>query len=529
MADSHAWWKKGIVYQIYPRSFQDSNGDGIGDLPGIISRLNYLCALGVTAVWLSPIFPSPMADFGYDICDYTNIDPIFGTLSDFDRLVTQMHRRGLKLILDFVPNHTSDLHPWFLESRASRSSARRNWYIWHDPAPDGGPPTNWLSEFGGPAWTFDPSSGQYYYHAYLPQQPDLNWRNPQVRAAMHDVMRFWLDRGVDGFRVDAIHMLIEDEALRDNEPNPQWQPGQSPARQLLRTHTADLPETHTHVMGMRAVTDAYEDRVLIGEAYLPIERMMRYYGDDLSGFHLPFNFHLIRSPWQSRAIAALANDYEAALPPGGWPNWVLGNHDKPRVASRLGGIPQARLAALLLLTLRGTPTIYNGEEIGMVDGEIRPDEVQDPWGKNAPGFGRDPCRTPMQWSDEPGAGFTRGTPWLPIPASAATCNVKMQSEDPDSMLTFYRRLIHLRQREPALSVGTYQLLEVTDSTMTFERTSGDRCLIVAVNFSDQSQAAPLMLGQRRLLSTHDGARERSHEITLLAPFEGIVCSKPALS
>jgi alpha-glucosidase len=504
MADSHAWWQRGIVYQIYPRSFQDSNDDGIGDLPGIIDRLDYLSSLGVTALWLSPIFPSPMADFGYDICDYRGIDPIFGTMADFDRLVAQMHQRG----------------------RASRTSAKRNWYIWHDPAPDGGPPTNWLSEFGGPAWSLDPASGQYYYHAYLRQQPDLNWREPQVRAAMHGVMRFWLDKGVDGFRVDAIHMLVEDEALTDNEPNPQWQPGQSPARQLLRTYTADLPETHGHVMGMRAVVDEYADRVLIGEAYLPIERMMRYYGDGLSGFHLPFNFHLIRAPWRARAIATLANEYEAALPPGGWPNWVLGNHDKPRVVSRLGGLPQARLAALLLLTLRGTPTIYNGEEIGMVDGTIRPEDMRDPWERNAPGLGRDPCRTPMQWSDGPGAGFTRGTPWLPIPATAATCNVRVQSADPDSMLSFYRRLIALRQREPALSVGAYRLLEVTDDIMVFERRTDERHVIVAVNFGDQPRPVTLVGARRLLLSTHSRAAGVLSGDVNLAPFEGVVTTLP---
>jgi len=522
MAITHAWWQHGVVYQIYPRSFQDSNGDGVGDLPGIIGRIDYLRWLGVTAVWLSPIFPSPMADFGYDISNYTDIDPVFGSMADFDRLVSEMHRRDLKLILDFVPNHTSDLHPWFLESRASRASAKRNWYVWHDPAPDGGPPTNWASEFGGPAWTLDQATGQYYYHAYLRQQPDLNWREPEVRAAMHDVMRFWLAKGVDGFRVDAIHMLVENEALTDNEPNPQWQPGQSPARRLLRTHTADLPETHSHVMGMRKVVDEFHDRVLIGEAYLPIERMMMYYGDELSGFHLPFNFHLIRAPWKARAIADLATAYEAALPPGGWPNWVLGNHDKPRVATRLGGQPQARLAALLLLTLRGTPTLYNGEEIGMVDGKIHPDEVRDPWEKNAPGLGRDPCRTPMQWSDAAGAGFTSGTPWLPIPATATLYNVGAESDDPQSMLSFYRRMIGLRQAEPALSVGDYRLLEVSEYMLKFERSIAERRLVVVLNFADQPLDVSLVGTQRLLLTTHERSEAALAGLVTLAAFEAIV-------
>ena len=521
---SHAWWQKSVIYQIYPRSFQDSNGDGVGDLRGIISRIDYLRWLGIQAVWLSPIFPSPMADFGYDICDYTDIDPVFGSLADFDQLLDGMHRAGLKLILDFVPNHTSDRHPWFIDSRASRGSARRNWYIWRDPAADGGPPSNWQSEFGGPAWTLDPATGQYFYHAYLRQQPDLNWREPEVREAMHDVMRFWLDRGVDGFRVDAIHMLVEDEALTDNEPNPLWQPGQSPARRLLRTQTADLPETHAHVMGMRKVLDEYTDRVLIGEAYLPFDRMMRYYGDALAGFQLPFNFHLIRAPWNPRAIADLVAQYEAALPPGAWPNWVLGNHDKPRLATRLGGPPHARLAALLLLSLRGTPTIYNGEEIGMVNGVIRPGDVRDPWEQNAPGLGlgRDPCRTPMQWSGAPGAGFSDGTPWLPIPATASQCNVESETADPESMLWFYRRILALRASEAALAVGAYRLLEVTDQVLVFERSVPGTAVVIALNFAAQPQRVTLSGRQRLLLSTHPHRPVEVPAILSLAAFEGMV-------
>src|ERR1700730_14404328 len=309
-----AWWQKGVIYQIYPRSFQDSNSDGIGDLNGILSRLDYLVELGIDAVWLSPIFPSPMADFGYDIADYCDVDPIFGTLDDFDRLLAALHSAGLKLILDFVPNHTSDRHPWFLESRSSRTNAKRHWYIWRDPRPDGAPPNNWISEFGGPAWTLDETSGQYYYHAYLSEQPDLNWRNPEVRAAMLDVLRFWLARGVDGFRVDAIHHLVEDEQLRDNPLNPEWREDMSPARRLIRLRTMDQPEVHQAIAAMRQVADEYGGRLMIGEAYLPIDRLMAYYGVNLTGFHLPFNFHLISAPWKPAAIADLIETYERALP-----------------------------------------------------------------------------------------------------------------------------------------------------------------------------------------------------------------------
>ena len=525
MPDQHAWWQRGVVYQVYPRSFQDSNGDGVGDLPGILSRLDHLSALGVDAVWVSPIYPSPMADFGYDVSDYTGVDPVFGGLEDFDRLVSAAHARGLRMILDYVPNHSSDRHPWFAESRSSRASPKRDWYIWRDPAPGGGPPNNWLSEFGGPAWTFDAATGQYYYHAYLPEQPDLNWRNPEVRVAMLDALRFWLDRGVGGFRVDAIHHLIEDASFRDNPPNPDWRPGMSPARRVIRAHTMDQPEVHDAIAEMRRVSDGYGgDRVLIGEAYLPIDRLMMYYGADLSGFHLPFNFHLLSTPWRARDIAALVERYEAALPPGGWPNWVLGNHDRSRVASRLGPA-QARVAAMLLLTLRGTPTLYQGDEIGMEDVPIPPDRVQDPWERNVPGLGlgRDPVRTPMQWDAGPNAGFTRpgAEPWLPLAPDHATRNVAAQAEDPRSMLSLHRALLALRRAEPALSVGSYAPVEgAEEDVLAYERRDGatGRGLLVALNLGGQERELPRAASARRvLLSTRmDGGAER------LRPDEGVV-------
>ncbi|MGA6938993.1 MAG: alpha-amylase family glycosyl hydrolase, partial [Pseudolabrys sp.] len=326
------WWKHGVVYQIYPRSFQDTDGDGVGDLKGISERLEYLEWLGVDAIWISPIYPSPMADFGYDVSDYCNIDPLFGSLEEFDRLVAGAHARKIKVVLDFVPNHTSERHPWFLESRASRINPKRDWYIWRDGGPDGSPPNNWLSQFGGPAWTREARTGQYYLHSFLPEQPDLNWRNPAVRTAMYDVLRFWLDRGVDGFRVDVIWLLIKDAALRDNPPNPNYRPNEAGIHRFMQVYTADQPETHEVVAEMRFVLDQYDERVLIGEIYLPIERLVTYYGQDLRGAQLPFNFQLLLTAWTAAAVGKLVTDYEGALPPGGWPNWVLGNHDQPRIA-----------------------------------------------------------------------------------------------------------------------------------------------------------------------------------------------------
>jgi alpha-glucosidase len=488
MTDTHLWWQRGIIYQIYPRSFMDSNGDGVGDLPGITSRLDYLAWLGVDAIWISPIYPSPMADFGYDISDYTDIHPLFGTLADFDRLLAEAHRRGLKVILDYVPNHTSDQHPWFRESRSSRDNPRRDWYIWRDPAPDGGPPNNWRSHFGGSAWEWDAATGQYYLHSFLKEQPDLNWRNPEVQSAMLDVLRFWLDRGVDGFRVDVIWLMIKDDQFRDNPPNPDYQPGQRSSSALIPLYTADRPEVHDIIALMRRLVDQYDERVLIGEIYLPVERLVAYYGKDGTGCHLPFNFQLILAPWNARHIAGLIDAYEAALPPGGWPNWVLGNHDNHRIASRVGAA-QARVAAMLLLTLRGTPTIYYGDEIGMHDVEIPPELVQDPLEKNEPGIGvgRDPERTPMQWDSSPNAGFTTGTPWLPIADDYRTINVAVERDDPTSMLTLYRRLIALRRATPALEVGAYAPVAASGDVLAYLREGAGRRFLVALNLGQHLQ------------------------------------------
>jgi alpha-glucosidase len=485
------WWKHGIIYQIYPRSFQDQDGDGVGDLKGIIRRLDYLVWLGVDAVWISPIYPSPMADFGYDVADYCDIDPLFGSLADFDALVRDAHARGLKVILDFVPNHTSDRHPWFRESRASRCSPKRDWYVWRDGR-NGGPPNNWVSQFGGPAWTCDAATGQYYLHSFLRQQPDLDWRNPEVRAAMLDVLRFWLDRGVDGFRVDVIRLLIKDAGLRDNPDNPSYQPGQPEIHRFLPVHNADQPEVHAVIREMRAVLDRYDERVLIGEIYLPLERLVAYYGEDLSGAHLPLNFQLILTAWNAREIARLIEEYENALPAGGWPNWVLGNHDQPRIAARVGEA-QARVAAMLLLTLRGTPTMYYGDELGFGRVTIAPEAMRDPWERNEPGLGvsRDPSRTPFHWDGSRHGGFTTGQPWLPLDPGYPDRNVERLRHDPTSILTLYRWLIALRRQHRALRYGDFRLVAVAGDVLAYERRLRGERLLVALNFGHTPHPVPL--------------------------------------
>lgn len=518
-----AWWQTGVVYQIYPRSFQDSNGDGIGDLPGITQRLDYLRWLGVDAIWLSPVYPSPMADFGYDVSNYTDIDPFFGTLADFDDLLRETHRRGMKLIMDFVPNHTSDQHPWFLESRATRDNPKRDWYIWRDGV-NGGPPNNWLSEFGGAAWSRDEASGQYYYHAYLPDQPDLNWRNPEVRAAIHEALRFWLARGVDGFRLDTIHHLFEDPDLADNPPNAHYRAGMSPTLAFARTHQVDLPEVQDVLAGFRQLTESFGERVLVGEAYLPLEKIMAYYGTpDRPGVHLPFNFQLIGAPWNAAFIADLITRYDSLLPPDCWPNWVLGNHDRSRVASRFG-LKNAPLAAMLLLTLRGTPTVYYGDEIGLTDVAIPPEKIADPWELRVPGFGhgRDPVRTPMPWDGSVHAGFSAAEPWLPLNSDAATRNVEAQRDDTASLLRLTRELIAMRRRLTPLAAGGYGLVESRGDVLILERLWGGQRVTVALNFSNATVFTPLAAGTVLLSTTGKRAGEPVANLLRLQPHEGVI-------
>jgi alpha-glucosidase len=491
------WWKTAVIYKIYPRSFQDSNGDGIGDLAGVRQRLDHLVELGVGALWLSPVQPSPMADFGYDIADYCGVDPIFGTLDDLDALIAAAHARGLKLILDLVPNHTSDRHPWFLESRGSRRNAKRDWYLWRDPAPGGGPPNNWLSEFGGSAWAFDEATGQYYYHAFLAAQPDLNWRNPEVRQAIGEVMRFWLARGVDGFRVDVLWHLIKDAEFRDNPASPDFHEGQPPPRRLAPLYTVDRPEVHAVVAELRRIVDEFDQRLLIGEIYLPLEKLVAYYGADLAGCHLPFNFSLLLlKTWNAVEIRRLIETYEALLPPGAWPNWVLGNHDQPRVASRVGR-EQARNAAILLLTLRGTPTLYYGDEIGMVQVDVPPDRVRDPVETNLPGLGlgRDGARTPMQWDAGRFAGFSETEPWLPLARDHRAENLENARADSASIYNLHRRLIAARRTSAALLSGDYRPIVAAGDLLIFGRETTDERVLVALNLGGDAAvlrfAAPL--------------------------------------
>jgi len=481
----YLWWQDGIIYQVYPRSFQDSNGDGIGDLQGIIQRLDYLKELGVRAIWISPFYPSPMADFGYDISDYTGIWPTFGSMADFDELLDKVHAAGMKLILDLVPNHSSDEHPWFKESRSSRDNPKRDWYIWKDARPDGGLPNNWLSVFGGPAWEWDEKTKQYYYHAFLVKQPDLNWRNPEVEKAILDVMRFWLDKGVDGFRVDAMWHMIKDAQWRDNPKNPDYKEWMATYEQLLPVYSTDQPEMHGIVARMRRLLDEYDERLLIAEIYLPVHRLVAYYGLHDKEAHLPFNFMLISLDWDSRKIAAAIDEYEAALAENDWPNWVIGNHDQPRITSRVG-LGQAKVAAMLLLTLRGTPTLYYGDEIGMRDVPIPPNEVQDPQGLNMPGknLSRDPGRTPMQWDATNNAGFTPAAPWLRLDRTFRRRNVETERKNEYSHLCLYRKLMHLRHEEPSLNTGAYRPVYSDSQLLAYIRhAEGHPAFLIVLNLS----------------------------------------------
>ena len=551
------WWRHGVVYQIYPRSFADSDGDGVGDLAGITARLDHLNdgtpgSLGVDAIWLSPFYPSPMADFGYDVADYTDVDPLFGTLGDFDRLVAEAHARGIRVVVDLVPNHTSDRHPWFLESRSSRDNPKRDWYVWADSRPDGSPPNNWVSAFprAGRSWTFDEATGQWYLHSFTPEQPDLNWWNPEVREAMDAVMRFWLDRGVDGFRVDVAHKMARDPELRDNplvelDEADLDDSGLARARRLAKLKSVprrdeDWPEVHEILRRFRRTLDGYDDRMAVGEVYLlDLERLARYYGSGQDEFHLAHNFVFLTQPWKAEAFRSVVDEFNGLLPADAWPAWMLGDHDISRVASRYddggNGQARARVAAMLLLTLRGTPFVYMGDEIGQADGEIPPDRVVDV-------DGRDPERSPMQWDGSPGAGFgfrltgepprvspdPSADPWLPVGSQAAAVNVAAQRDDPASMLTLFQRLIWYRKGSAALRGGDYRSLpDAPGGCYAYLRTAGDERLLVALNFTGQSLEYQVEGHARgRLELATDPARPAGDPVGLhplrLAPDEGVV-------
>ncbi len=527
------WWQRGVVYQVYPRSFQDSNGDGVGDLPGITARLDHLAWLGVDAVWISPFYPSPMKDFGYDVADYTGVDPIFGTLGDFDRLLAAAHARGLRVIVDWVPNHSSDQHPWFRASRSSREDPHRDWYVWRDPKPDGSPPNNWLSVFGGPAWTLDPRTGQYYLHSFLAEQPDLNWRSPELRRAMLDTLRFWLERGVDGFRIDVAHYILKDPELRDNPPNPGAAEFHKPMGQYgtqLHLHDRNHADTHQVYREVRKLLESFgPERIAIGEIHLfELDDLLAFYGAKMDELHMPFNFTLLATAWDAQAVRGTVDEMEAALPPGAWPSWVLGNHDEPRVASRFGE-EAARSAMLLLLTLRGTPTLYYGDELGMTDVPFPPAQAKDPFGLRVPGMGlgRDPQRTPMQWEPGPHAGFAPAgaVPWLPLAPDAGSRNVALQRDRPGSMLSLTRALLALRRSRRALERGSYRSLpDAPEGVFAFLREEGAERLLVLVGFRDGPVLVPLGKDRaaRLLLSTHPGARLDAPDAYALRPREGVI-------
>ena len=488
---SHPWWKTSVFYQIYPRSFADSDGDGIGDLGGIRSHLADLAWLGVDALWISPFYRSPMVDFGYDVSDYCDVDPLFGTLEEFDQLVGEAHALGLKVVIDWVPNHTSDQHPWFVDAATARDSDHRDWYVWRDATPDGAPPNNWVSSFDltAPAWTFDPASGQWYLHLFESAQPDLNWDRPEVEEAMHDVLRFWLDRGVDGVRADVIHCIGKDPDLPDDPPDVAGIP-----------HSAlnDVPVTHQRLRAIRRLMDAYpDDRVIVGEVYLlSTEAVATYYGQD-DELHLAFNFPPLYARWQQGAWARCIEETVAALDPrDAWPTWVLSNHDNPRhrtrydrAGARRGEDPdttarrseaRARAAAVLLLTLRGTPFLYQGEELGLLDGVIPPEQRVDPGG-------RDGCRSPVPWDGSPDHGWPTvggAEVWLPFPPESGRRNRADQESDASSILHLYRRLISLRHTGRALSLGALTMLELAGGVLGYERRSGDESYVVAINLTD---------------------------------------------
>jgi alpha-glucosidase len=508
------WWKEAVFYQVYPRSFADSDGDGVGDLAGIRSQLAYLAWLGVDALWISPFFRSPMTDFGYDVSDYCDVDPLFGDLEEFDRLVADAHALGMRVIIDWVPNHSSAEHPWFLDASSSPASAHRNWYVWRAPAPDGSPPNNWVAAFDltAPAWTFHQPTGQWYLHLFEESQPDLNWDEPAVVEAMHQTLRFWLDRGVDGFRADVVHGIGKDPLLPDDPPATAGIP-----------HCAlnDVPVTHERLRAIRSLIDGYPgERMMVGEVFLlSTDAVATYYGND-DELHLAFNFPPLFAPWLADRWRTCIEDTRAALDPrDAWPTWVLSNHDNPRhrtrydrAAARAGEDTatasrrceaRARAAAVLLLTLRGTPFIYQGDELGLPDADIPEERRVDPGG-------RDGCRAPIPWDASPDLGWPVRPgcrTWLPMPPEAEVRNRETEAADPDSILHLYRRAIALRRATPALTRGTFELLDATEGVLGFRRASDGDAVVVLVNFGGEPTdvGLPGLVGATVALASDDPA------------------------
>jgi alpha-glucosidase len=525
------WWRDGVVYQIYPRSFADSNGSGIGDLNGITDHLDYLQDLGIDAIWLSPINPSPDVDFGYDVSDYNTIDPKFGTMQDFERLVAQASQRGIRIVMDLVLNHTSDQHEWFRQSRSARGNPFRDWYIWHDPDEYGRPPNNWQSVFGGKGWEWDEATQAYYYHMFYKEQPDLNWRNPDVRAAMLDVFRFWADKGVKGFRLDVFNVYFKDAQLRSN---PFGGLARRPFDSQRHLYDFDQPELMEALKDIRRVLDGYEETYAVGETFFSTpEKAAGYCGDDL--LHATFNFDLLESRWNAGRCARLIESQAQALGADKWPTQVLNNHDTMRSATRFGqGEDDERLkvAAALLLTLCGTAFLYYGEEIGMRDIHLKRNEILDPIGKHYWPFfkGRDGCRAPMQWDASANAGFTDAQPWLPLNPDYRERNVQAQSLDAESLLNFYKHLLALRRESAALTRGEFALLpNLQRDVLGYMRISEKEQVLVLLNFGDADQAIHLPASaadwQVRLSSKKHKTDEKIPANIILAGSEALILTQ----
>lgn len=507
----HVDWLDGsVIYQIYPRSFYDALGTGVGNLKGIEAKLDYLAgssdSLGVTGIWLSPVYTSPMADFGYDVSNYTDIDPLFGTVDDLARLIVAAHERHVKVIMDFVPNHSSDQHPWFIESKSSRDNPKRDWYVWHDPAPDTRPPNNWLSVFGGSAWQYSDETRQYYLHSFLAQQPDLNWDNPAVRKAMKDALRFWLNKGVDGFRVDAIDWMSKDPEFHDNPLRSENSEDLDPNDYGSYRHSNSRGGPHLleRLREMSEVLTEYDNRFMIIEGHPEyedkIEGYISYYQPDRPDLYAPFNFEPIHVPWRAIDFKRFIDAYQAAMRPGFTSIYTSGNHDESRIGSRIG-LDAARVSAMMVLTLPGMAFLYYGEEIGMTDVSIAQDQVQDPF--TLPGQGRDPERTPMQWDDQTNAGFTNVQPWLPTAVDITHINVAYEQTDRTSMLRYYRQLIRLRTLHDAFKLGQYVPKPSTDAVLIYERSTERETFVIVLNFTDSEQTVDNIEWQGTItLSTH---------------------------